>query len=85
MARSGEEIRAALLKFAVKWRTYSGSEKGEAQTFLNELFECYGSNRQTAGAVFEDFKSSAGFMDLHWPGNLIVEMKKPGVKVESAR
>ena len=85
MARSGEEIRAALIKFAAKWRSYSGSEKGEAQTFLNELFECYGSNRQTAGAVFEDFKSSAGFMDLHWPGNLIVEMKKPGVKVESAR
>ena len=85
MARSGEEIRAALIKFAAKWGKYSGSERGEAQTFLNELFECYGSNRQTAGAVFEDFKTSAGFMDLHWPGTLIVEMKKPGVKVESAR
>lgn len=85
MARSGEEIRAALIKFAAKWGRYAGSERGEAQTFLNELFECYGSNRQTAGAVFEDFKTSAGFMDLHWPGTLIVEMKKPGVKVESAR
>ncbi|MDE8667820.1 hypothetical protein PY310_04400 [Pseudarthrobacter sp. H3Y2-7] len=85
MARSGEEIRAALVKFAAKWGTYGGSEKAEAQTFLNELFECYGSNRQTSGAVFEDFKSSAGFMDLHWPGTLIVEMKKPGIKVESAR
>ncbi len=85
MARSGEEIRAALIKFAAKWRKYGGGEKAEAQTFLNELFECYGSNRQTAGALFEDFKSSAGFMDLHWPGTLIVEMKKPGIKVESAR
>jgi len=35
------------------------------------LFECYGFNRQTAGAKFEDFRSSAGFMDLHWPGTLI--------------
>lgn len=85
MARSGEEIRAALVKFAAKWSPYGGSEKAEAQTYLNELFECYGSNRQTAGALFEDFKSSAGFMDLHWPGTLIVEMKKPGVKVETAR
>lgn len=85
MARSGEEIRAALVRFAAKWAGYAGSEKAEAQTFLNELFECYGSNRQTAGAVFEDFKSSAGFMDLHWPGTLIVEMKKPGIKLESAR
>ncbi|MCO4273535.1 hypothetical protein NG701_03690 [Pseudarthrobacter sp. HLT3-5] len=85
MARSGEEIRAALIRFAAKWGKYGGSEKSEAQTFLNELFECYGSNRQTAGAVFEDFKSSAGFMDLHWPGTLIVEMKKPGIKLESAR
>lgn len=85
MARSGEEIRAALTKFAAKWGTYSGSEKAEAQTYLNELFECYGSNRQTAGALFEDFRSSAGFMDLHWPGTLIVEMKKPGIKVETAR
>lgn len=83
--RSGEEIRAALVKFVARWEGYSGSEKSEAQTFLNELFDCYGSNRQTAGAKFEDFKSSAGFMDLHWPGTLIVEMKKPGISVESAR
>lgn len=85
LARSGEEIRASLVKFVTRWISYGGSEKAEAQTFLNELFECYGSNRQTAGALFEDFKSSAGFMDLHWPGTLIVEMKKPGVKVETAR
>ncbi|WP_299169388.1 DNA methyltransferase [uncultured Arthrobacter sp.] len=83
--RSGEEIRAALVQFSARWSTYLGSEKAEAQTFLNELFECYGSNRQTAGAKFEDFKSSAGFMDLHWPATLIVEMKKPGIAVQSAR
>lgn len=83
--RSGEEIRSALTKFANRWGSYQGTEKAEAQTFLNELFECYGSNRQTAGAIFEDFRSSAGFMDLHWPGTLIIEMKKPGIPVESAR
>ncbi|BCT78277.1 DNA modification methyltransferase [Sinomonas cyclohexanicum] len=83
--RSGEEIRAALVKFAAKWGDYDGSEKAEAQTFLNELFAAYGTDRLGAGARFEDFKTSAGFMDLHWPGNLIVEMKAPGVPVASAR
>lgn len=53
--RSGEEIRQAILNFAGKWGTYTGSEKAEAQTFLNELFECFGSNRQNVGAKFEDF------------------------------
>ena len=77
MARSGLEIQEALRSFAAKWESYAGSEKAEAQTFLNELFACYGSDRKEVGALFEDFKSSAGFMDLHWPGICIVEMKRP--------
>ncbi|WP_345379250.1 DNA methyltransferase [Demequina sediminis] len=67
-----------------RWEAYAGSEKAEAQTFLNELFAAYGTDRLAAGALFEDFKSSAGFMDLHWPGQLIVEMKKPGVALAKA-
>lgn len=82
---SGPEIQDALRAFVARWRGYSGSEKAEAQTFLNELFECYGSNRQAVGARFEDFTSSAGFMDLHWPGTLIVEMKAPGVPLLKAQ
>lgn len=82
--RSGVEIQQALAKFVAKWRTYSGSERAEAQTFLNELYAAYGSDRAEAGAKFEDFRSSAGFMDLHQPGVLIVEMKKPGRSLEEA-
>ena len=85
MTRSGPEIQSALQKFAGKWQYYSGSEKAEAQTFLNELFACYGSDRLEVGAKFEDFKSSAGFMDLHWPEVCIFEMKKPSKNLESAR
>jgi hypothetical protein len=83
--RSGEEIQAALRAFTDRWRDYAGSEKAEAQTFLNQLFECYGNDRQGAGARFEDFRSSAGFMDLHWPGVCIVEMKAPGRPLMAAR
>lgn len=83
--RSGEEIQTALEPFVDRWRGYAGSERAEAQTFLNQLFDVYGSDRGAAGARFEDFSSSAGFMDLHWPGLCIVEMKAPHRPVASGR
>ncbi len=83
--RSGEEIQKELGKFVTSWSGFTGSEKAEAQTFLNQLFKCYGSERITVGAKFEDFKSSAGFMDLHWPGVAIVEMKAPSKSIASGR
>ena len=75
--RSGPEIQAALRKFIEAWATYEGTERAEAQTFLNELFACYGSDRKGVGAKFEHFKASAGFMDLLWPTVCIFEMKAP--------
>lgn len=75
--RSGEEIQRALQDFVVRWDGYAGSERGEAQTFLNELFACFGSDRRALGAIFEDAHTSAGIMDLHLPGVVIVEMKAP--------
>lgn len=38
MALAGEEIRRRLAEFAEKWSVYGGSERAEAQTFLNQLF-----------------------------------------------
>jgi len=80
LPRSGEEIQAALQGFVRRWQSYAGTERSEAQTFLNELFECFGTSRIDVGAKFEDFQASAsgsGFMDLHWPEVVIVEMKRP--------
>ncbi len=74
---SGEDTQAALRRFVSRWREYTGSERSEAQTFLNELFACYGTDRKNAGAEFEDAHSSTGIMDLHWPGTCIIEMKAP--------
>ncbi|RIK09900.1 MAG: hypothetical protein DCC49_04750 [Acidobacteria bacterium] len=78
--KSGEEIKSALDHFARKWRGYSGSEKSEAQTYLNELLACFGTDRLAAGAKFEDPQKSddgAGFIDMFWPGVCIIEMKRP--------
>lgn len=83
--RSGQEIQAALEGFVSRWRDYTGTERAEAQTFLNQLFDGYGSDRAQVGARFEPFTSTAGFMDLHWPGICIVEMKAPSKTVASAR
>jgi hypothetical protein len=74
--RSGEEIRNALRKFVTRWRDYSGSERAEAQTYLNELLDCYGTDRKDV-AEFEDAHTADGIMDMHWPGVCIVEMKAP--------
>ncbi len=48
MAPSEDEIRRRLAEFAAHWGGYHGSERAEAQTFLNELLACYGVDRQAA-------------------------------------
>jgi hypothetical protein len=82
--RTGAEIKVALDAFVTRWSGYAGTERAEAQTFLNDLFACYGSDRKDVGARFEEFKTSSGFMDLFWPEVLIVEMKHPKQPLERA-
>lgn len=74
---SGAEIQGRLRAFVKRWETFAGTERAEAQTFLNELFACYGQDRRDSGAIFEDAKTADGIMDLYWPDKLIVEMKRP--------
>lgn len=82
---SGEEIQTRLRDFVRRWAEYSGTERSEAQTYLNELFACYGSDRLALGAKFEDFRQFAGFMDLHLPQVCIIEMKAPNRQLVTAR
>src|SRR5579859_3402765 len=88
MALSGEEIRKRLADVAGRWGGYKGTERAEAQTFLNELLACYGTDRQAVGALFEDRPAAGGgFIDMIWPRVCIVEMKRPSEadKLESHR
>jgi hypothetical protein len=75
VALTGEEIRRRLAEFAQKWSVYAGSERAEAQTFLNQLFACYGTVREDV-ARFED-PQHGRFLDLIWDRVCIVEMKRP--------
>ncbi|NBE81926.1 type IIL restriction-modification enzyme MmeI [Micromonospora rubida] len=75
--RSHEQVQAALVSFVARWQTYAGTGRSEAETYLNELFECYGVSREGSYAVFEDAHSPTGIVDLHLPARLIFEMKAP--------
>jgi len=81
---TGDEIRQRLTRFAARWSVYDGSERAEAQTFLNDLFSCYGQERQAIGAVFEQ-PQAGRFVDLIWPRVCIFEMKAPGEAGRLAR
>ena len=76
MPLTSEEIRRSLVDFARRWSLYRGSERAEAQTFLNELFACYGTERRQAGARFEN-PQEGKFLDLLWPRVCVIEMKRP--------
>jgi hypothetical protein len=75
VALTGEEIRARLSAFAARWSVYEGSERSEAQTFLNDLFACYGTDRSEV-ARFEHAQAGR-FLDLIWPRVCLFEMKAP--------
>lgn len=76
MPQTGDEIRARLEKFVARWHDYTGTERSEAQPFLDGLLGCYGTDRKAVGARFEQ-RSGTGFIDLIWPTVCIVEMKRP--------
>ncbi|MGI9020100.1 MAG: DNA methyltransferase [Solirubrobacterales bacterium] len=73
MPPTGEEIRANLTRFVARWSVREGNERSEAQTFLTELFECFG-QRLSDVAKFEHFQAG-GFVDLIWERVCIIEMK----------
>ncbi|MGH3002570.1 MAG: type IIL restriction-modification enzyme MmeI, partial [Gaiellaceae bacterium] len=75
MPLTGEQIRRSLGELVTHWDGYAGTERAEAQTFLNELLACYGTNRPDV-ARFEE-PTGGGFIDLIWPRVCLIEMKRP--------
>ena len=80
-------MRARAAGFAREWagETY---EKGETQSFYNEFFEIFGVRRRTVARYEEHVRrldDTSGFIDLFWPGVLLVEQKSAGRDLTSAR
>ena len=67
--RSGDEIQEALRSFIGRWGNYAGTERSEAQTFLNELFGAYGAARHRQGHPLPRAHRQLGASGDHcWPG-----------------
>ncbi len=80
MRLSWNEIRARAASFARKWAD-AGYEKGETQSFYNDFFRIFGVRRESVARYEErvaKLDDTRGFIDLFWPGVLIVEQKSAG-------
>jgi hypothetical protein len=86
MRLTWNEIRARAAAFAEDWRD-AHYEKGETQSFYNDFFEVFGVRRKTV-AQYEHavtkLSGTQGFVDLFWPGTLLVEQKSRGRDLEAA-
>jgi len=80
MRLSWNEIRVRAKAFSEKWKT-AENENSDTQTFYNQFFEVFGLRRESVGVYEErvkNIKGNTGFIDLFWPGTLIVEQKSAG-------
>lgn len=80
MRLSWNEVRARAARFSTEWKD-AHYEKGETQSFYNELFEVFGVKRRRVASFEEPVKllgNKRGFIDLFWKGVLLVEQKSAG-------
>ena len=86
MRLSWNEVRVRAAKFAVEWRD-AAYEKGETQSFYNDFFEIFGVKRRSVAryeAHVKKLGNQYGYIDLFWPGVVIVEQKSAGRRLDRA-
>ena len=87
MRLSWNEVRARAADFAREWAD-AAYEKGETHSFYNDFFEIFGVKRRTVARYEEHVRrldDTRGFIDLFWPGVLLVEQKSAGRSLAAAR
>lgn len=86
MPISWNEIRDNALSFAREWAG-AAREDTEAKTFWDEFFAVFGIKRRTVASFEAPVKNLAGnwsYIDLFWPGTLLVEHKSRGKSLAKA-
>ena len=81
VALSWSEIRERLYRFSFEWKDCSGYEKGEAQDFLREFFNCFGISPRRFGSFECRIAKEGdihGFADYLWKNKILIEMKSKG-------
>ncbi len=87
MPLSWNEIKSRALSFSKEWEN-ARYEKGETQSFYNDFFDVFGISRRKVGFYEQSIKklnSKWGFIDLFWPGTLLVEQKSAGRSLQKAK
>lgn len=79
-----DEIKRRAKAFSDEWKD-AHYERGQTQTFYNEFFEIFGIKRKQV-AIYEQrvklLNSRHGFIDLFWPGTLLVEQKSSNLDLK---
>ena len=78
------EVRAAA--FVEKWRN-AASERGDTHSFYDDFFRVFGVGRHSVARYEQHvakLDNRSGFIDLFWPGVLLVEQKSAGRDLNSA-
>ena len=86
MRLSWNEVRVRAAIFAREWQD-AGREKGDTHSFYNDFFEVFGVRRRTVARYEQHvakLNDRAGYIDLFWPGVLIVEQKRAGRDLDKA-
>ena len=86
MRLSWNEVRARAAAFVEDWKD-AAYEKGETQSFYNAFFDVFGVRRRNVAryeAHVAKLDNRSGFIDLFWPGVLIVEQKSAGRDLKAA-
>ena len=86
MPLSWNEIKGRAVAFSKEWQS-TEREEADAKEFLIELLNVFGITKRRV-ATFEHrvkkLSQSDGYIDLLWPGMLLVEMKSRGKDLEKA-
>ena len=80
MRLSWNEVRVRAATFAGEWNN-AVRETSETQSFYNAFFRVFGVQRRSVARYEEHvakLDNSSGFIDLFWPGVLLVEQKSAG-------
>jgi len=86
MPLSWNEIKSRAIEFSKEWENET-SEDAEAKSFWDGFFKVFGITRKRlASFEFEvkKYGGNSGFIDLLWPGTLVVEHKSRGRNLEKA-
>ena len=88
MGLTWAQIRDNAIVFQDRWKNASGNERSEAQTFVYELLrDVYGVDPRRV-ATFEQkvhpTSDTNGYIDMLWPGRILIEMKSKGKSLDKA-